>query len=1096
MLKKTKKVTPSIRFTARRDSFRRIIPAMLVVVAVASIGIYLLLETHAATPGAAPASPTSVCGQGILDAPYSYAGTAGTYTSANEPAGLPTFGTSSSNFPSATSIIVIAPGNNTATADTGTYQVNNAIVYFEPGTHDIENGMYTGHNSIYIGGYSTSAGKAILTGVDGATNSTGEGGQRFEESTASSGNIVDNTWEYLTVENYTSTRNNSVMGNVNGGGNDIGDTYKYDTIGPNEYGYQSSTSAPTAGESSGGGYAIDMGGQTTVQYNCLMQNAQGAFNGSGLNNNISDNEISQNGLGEYPDDAGTGGSPYGCGCSGGGKLNFSVNAVVDNNYVHDNYNTGIWLDFDNTGADISGNYIASNWGNGIMYEASYNANISDNTLVGNGWASDGAWPPGVGGGTCYGNISCTLGAGATTGAGGGNPYAAIDLSDSGGTSNLTSITVPADEGGGTVSSNYNNELLVQDNVLTNNFGGVKVYTDTNRYPGNIDNDSACSVPFGSLNQSNSTTYYRQTKELTTSADSAISGTAVTSSGGTKTVCADYTAGQSTESDSSATNTVQAPSVGMAVFDQNSGKLLGTIASVTSANNFTLSAAPGNETGGSLMISAYGGCGPADYYGGGPGVATGTPSADYWDNCIWGSRNVKVSGNSFTMNAGSVSGCNTTNLCGYMLDEAFNAGVPTLMQFFDDYTNVIGKASGGLGNVWSDNTYTWTGTSPASWQFWDGQQGDTVSLATWQSTDGQDAGSTFNASSVTPPSVPNSVTATATSPTSVSVTWTASTDSGGPGLGGYYILRNGTKIGSATASATTFTDSTASANTAYSYTVEAYDTAGPVNVSGQSTAALLTTPAVLPTAPTTVYANGTTYGSVTVTWVASTDTGGPGLSGYHIYRDGTLLGSVAAGVTTFKDTTASASTTYSYTVKAYDSSGALSNVSNTAKVTTVAAPAQAPTVSLTSFTNNTVVHGNSYSLATSATPASGTTIASVQLLVDSAVVQTLTAGPYTFTLSLLNLPEGDNTVTVKATDSAGNSTSNSVTAVVTNGDLNGDGKINISDLIVLAQNYGKTGTYVYTQGNITGSSSTTQPQVGLSDLIILAKNYGYNDGLGH
>lgn len=1084
------------RKTAMKNSLKRIIPASLVIVAVAGMGIHLLLESHAATPGGAPASPTSICGQAILDAPYTYSGTAGTFTSANEPAGLPTFGTTGSNFPSATSIIVVPAGNNTVAAGAGTYQVNNAIVYFEPGVHDIENGMYTGHNSVYIGGYNSTTGKAILTGVDGATNGTGLGGARFEESQASSGNDVYNSWEYLTVEDYTSSRNNSVMGNVNGGGNDIGDTYKYDTIGPNEFGYQSGSSAPTTGESNGGGYAIDMGGQTTVEYNCLMQNAQGAFNGSGVNDNISNNEISQNGLGEYPDDAGTGASPYGCGCSGGGKLNFSVNAVVDSNYVHDNYNTGIWLDFDNTGADISGNYVASNWGSGIMYEASYNANISDNTLVGNGWASNGAWPPGVGGGTCYGGISCTLGAGASTGAGGGNPYAAIDLSDSGGTSNLSSIAVPSDEGGGTVSSNYNNELLVEDNVLTNNFGGVKVYTDTNRYPGNIDNDSACSVPFGSLNQSNSTTYYLQTKELTTNADTTISGSSVTSSAGTKTVCADYGATQSTESDSLASATAQAPSVGMAVFDQNSGKLLGTIASVTSANNFTLSGAPGNETGASLMLSAYGGCGPADYYGGGPGVATGTPSANYWDNCIWGSRNVKVSSNTFTVNAGSVTGCNTTNLCGYMLAEAFNAGVPTLMQFFDGYTNVIGKATGGLGNVWSDNSYIWTGSSPSSWQFENGQQGSDVSLATWQTTDGQDAGSTFSNNAVPPPSIPNSVTATAKSSTSVSVTWAASTDSGGPGLAGYYVLRNGTKIGSVTASTTTYTDTSVADGTAYSYTIEAYDTASPANVSGQSSAATVTTPAILPAAPTSTYANGTSYGSVVVTWKASTDTGGPGLSGYKIYRDGSLLSTVASSLTTFTDSTVSASTTYTYVVKAFDTSGNLSVASNTAKVTTAAAPSQSPTVTLASLTNNSVIHGNSYSLSTSATPSSGKTIAQVQLLVDSTVVQTLTSGPYTFTVNLLNLPEGNNTITVKATDNLGNTSSNSVTAIVTNGDLNSDGKVNLSDLIILAQNYGKSGTFSYGQGNIIGSTSTSQPQVGLSDLIILAKNYGYNDGLGH
>ena len=75
-----------------------------------------------------------------------------------------------------------------------------------------------------------------------------------------------------------------------------------------------------------------------------------------------------------------------------------MNATVDYNYVHDNYNVGIWFDFLNSGADISYNYISSNWSAGIQYEASYNARIADNTLVGNSWPSDGPWPAGVKGG--------------------------------------------------------------------------------------------------------------------------------------------------------------------------------------------------------------------------------------------------------------------------------------------------------------------------------------------------------------------------------------------------------------------------------------------------------------------------------------------------------------------------------------------------------------------------------------------------------------------------------------------------------------------------------------------------------------------------
>jgi hypothetical protein len=672
-----------------------------------------------------PSAGTAICGTPVLDSPWGYAGAPGTFTGANEPGGLPTIGSAKSTFPRATEIIVVPPGDNTQAAAQADYQVNDAVIYFEPGVHKIVATIYAGHNSAYVGGYTAKLGKAIIDGVDGATDGTGLGGSRFAVTASSSGNNVYDTWEYLTIENYTSSLNSSLMGNVNGGGSDIGDTYKYLTIGPNEYGYTGSGSAPRQGQNSGGGYAIDAGSNTTIEYNCLTQNAQGAFNIENADNlTIIRNEMSKNGLGLYPDIGGTGASKFSCGCSGGGKIFYSKNATFDGNYVHDNYNDGVWFDTDNAGADISHNYFASNWGSGIVYESSYNANISDNTLVGNGWASDGTWPAGVNGGTCDG-VSCTDGLGPISGKGGGNPYAAIDLSNSGGNDNLP--------------TNYQGHLLVEGNVLSNNFGGVKVYTDTNRYPGNIDNDSACSLPLGVLGQNDGSTYYKQGKVLVTDGGATISGTTVQVSGGTLTICAGY--GQAV--DQGPQTALQAPSAGMAVYDQNSGSFLGIVASVVDAHEFTLDRPAENAAGLSLLLSAYGGCGPADYYGGNLNVKSGQPASDYWDNCIWGSHNTTVKGNVFTMDAASVRGCGTpANMCGYLETAAFNPGIPKLMQFFFPYETYIAEASGGLANVWSNNTYEWTG-SAAGWQFMAGAQGVVVSRAAWRREPFmQDAGSVF------------------------------------------------------------------------------------------------------------------------------------------------------------------------------------------------------------------------------------------------------------------------------------------------------------------------------------------------------------------
>ena len=87
---------------------------------------------------------------------------------------------------------------------------------------------------------------------------------------------------------------------------------------------------------------------------------------------------------------------------------------------------------------------------------------------------------------------------------------------------------------------------------------------------------------------------------------------------------------------------------------------------------------------------------------------------------------------------------------------------------------------------------------------------------------------------TPPTTPSGLTVSGTSSSSVSLTWTASTDN--VGVTGYNIYRGTTLAG--TSATTSFTDSGLSASTAYSYTVKAYDAAG--NLSAASTAVSATT----------------------------------------------------------------------------------------------------------------------------------------------------------------------------------------------------------------------------------------------------------------
>jgi cellulose 1,4-beta-cellobiosidase len=85
----------------------------------------------------------------------------------------------------------------------------------------------------------------------------------------------------------------------------------------------------------------------------------------------------------------------------------------------------------------------------------------------------------------------------------------------------------------------------------------------------------------------------------------------------------------------------------------------------------------------------------------------------------------------------------------------------------------------------------------------------------------------------------------------------------------------------------------------------------------------------PSAPTSLSVTGTTSGSVSLSWAASTDD--TGVTGYDVYRNGSLVGTSA--VTSFTDAGLSASTSYTYTVKAYDAAGNLSAASNSVAATT-------------------------------------------------------------------------------------------------------------------------------------------------------------------
>jgi hypothetical protein len=93
----------------------------------------------------------------------------------------------------------------------------------------------------------------------------------------------------------------------------------------------------------------------------------------------------------------------------------------------------------------------------------------------------------------------------------------------------------------------------------------------------------------------------------------------------------------------------------------------------------------------------------------------------------------------------------------------------------------------------------------------------------------------------PPTVPGDLHATASSPTTVDVSWTASTDTGG--VLAYDITRDGDPLATVEGNVTSYTDSSALPATTYDYAIRARDTVG--NASEYSPPEGVTTPSPAP-----------------------------------------------------------------------------------------------------------------------------------------------------------------------------------------------------------------------------------------------------------
>jgi len=193
--------------------------------------------------------------------------------------------------------------------------------------------------------------------------------------------------------------------------------------------------------------------------------------------------------------------------------------------------------------------------------------------------------------------------------------------------------------------------------------------------------------------------------------------------------------------------------------------------------------------------------------------------------------------------------------------------------------------------------------------------------------------------LTAPTAPTSLTATAASPTTINLSWTAGTDN--VGVTSYKVFRDNSPSPMATVIGTTFSDTGLAPSTTHSYKVIASDVAG--NLSPASNTATASTPAdtAAPSAPTSVTATAPNSTTVNLSWAASSDD--VGVVNYRVFRDGGLTPIATVTETSFSDIGLAVGSTHSYVVAAVDGANNQSAASTTVTITTPGADLFAPSV---------------------------------------------------------------------------------------------------------------------------------------------------------
>jgi chitodextrinase len=280
----------------------------------------------------------------------------------------------------------------------------------------------------------------------------------------------------------------------------------------------------------------------------------------------------------------------------------------------------------------------------------------------------------------------------------------------------------------------------------------------------------------------------------------------------------------------------------------------------------------------------------------------------------------------------------------------------------------------------------------------------------------------------PPTAPGALAASTVSSSQINLSWTAATDD--TGVTSYLIERcqgagcsTFTQI--ATGTGTTFSNTGLAASTSFSYRVRATDAAG--NLGPYSNIATATTSAFVdtqpPTAPSGLTATAVSASQINLAWTAATDN--VGVTSYLVERcqgagcTGFAQIGTASG-TTFNNNGLPAGTSFSYRVRATDAAGNLGPYASTATASTPIVDTTPPTApsSLTATAVSNSQINLAWAAATDNVAVTGYLIEQCQGAGCSSFAQVGTSTTTSFSSGGLTLATTYG-FRVRATDAAGN-----------------------------------------------------------------------------